>query len=114
MVNLNHRSADLIVINIIICILLGMSGNSFGILLYLTIGLMTGCMFNDVKSAAGFLPVVIMPFVLFSGFYANSSTFMSWIGWIQYISPMKYSFEALVWNEYDTRRSEFTGKTIAD
>jgi ABC-type multidrug transport system permease subunit len=113
MVNLNHKSADIVVINIIICILLGMSGNSFGIY-KCNLGLMASCMFRDVKTAAGFLPVVIMPFVLFSGFYANSSTFMEWIGWIQYISPMKYSFEALVWNEYDTRRSEFHGKSISD
>lgn len=71
MVNLNHKSADIVVINIIICILLGMSGNSFGIDYINYLGLMTGCMFKDVKSATGFLPVVLMPFVLFSGFYAN-------------------------------------------
>lgn len=32
---------------------------------------MAGCMFTDVKAASGFLPVVLMPLVIFSGFYAN-------------------------------------------
>ncbi|CAK84665.1 unnamed protein product (macronuclear) [Paramecium tetraurelia] len=76
------------------------------------LGLMTGCMFNDLKAAAGFLPVVLMPLVIFSGFYANQSMYMDWIGWIQYLSPMKYAFEALVWNEFETRRDEFIGQTI--
>lgn len=25
---------------------------------------------------------------------------MNWIGWIQYLSPLKYAYEALVTNEY--------------
>jgi len=40
--------------------------------------------------------------------------YMDWIGWIQYLSPMKYAFEALVWNEFETRDNEFKGKTIQD
>ncbi|CAD8112607.1 unnamed protein product [Paramecium primaurelia] len=104
MVDLNDKSGDIVIINIIICILLGLSGNSFG--------LMAGCMFTDVKAASGFLPVVLMPLVIFSGFYANQSQYMDWIGWIQYLSPMKYAFEALVWNEFDSRSDEFLGTTI--
>ncbi|CAD8169780.1 unnamed protein product [Paramecium octaurelia] len=104
MVDLNYKTGDIVVINIIICIMLGLSGNSFG--------LMTGCMFSDLKAAAGFLPVVLMPLVIFSGFYANQNMYMDWIGWIQYLSPMKYAFEALVWNEFETRDDEFVGKTI--
>ena len=26
---------------------------------------------------------------------------MDWISWIQYLSPMKYAFEALMYNNYD-------------
>lgn len=74
MIGLNYMTADIVVINIFICILLGLSGNSCG--------LMAGSMFQDVRTAAGMLPMVIMPLVLFSGFYANQSQFMDWIGWL--------------------------------
>lgn len=92
MVGLNDATAEIVVINIFICFLLGFSGNS--------VGLMAGSMFKDVRTASGMLPMVLMPLVLFSGFYANQSQLMSWIGWLQYISPMKYAFEALMRNEY--------------
>lgn len=62
---------------------------------------MGGCVFKDVKVAAGFLPVIIMPLILFSGFFKNSNNLMNWIGWIQYLSPFKYAYEAAVRNEYD-------------
>ena len=35
-----------------------------------------------MKSASGFVPVVMMPFMLFSGFYANQALYMDWIGWV--------------------------------
>ena len=73
MVGLNDNTAEIVVINIIICILLGLSGNSFGNSNLIIIGLMAGCMFSDIKAASGFLPVVLMPLVIFSGFYANQS-----------------------------------------
>lgn len=63
MVGLNDSRADIVIVNIFICILLGLVGNSCG--------LMAGSMFKDVRSASGMLPLVIMPLVLFSGFYAN-------------------------------------------
>jgi ABC-type multidrug transport system permease subunit len=39
------------------------------------------------------VPIFILPFMLFGGFYNNRSTFASWIGWIEYLSPFKYGFE---------------------
>ena len=45
MVDLNDNSADIVVINIIICILLGLSGNSFGITLLLIIFRINGGMY---------------------------------------------------------------------
>jgi hypothetical protein len=44
----------------------------------------------------------MMPFVLFSGYLTNVDTFPDWIAWIQYISPIRYGFEA-------SMRNEFTG-----
>jgi hypothetical protein len=38
--------------------------------------------------------------VLFSGFFVNSNGIPVWFDWIKYLSPMKYSYEALMKNEY--------------
>jgi hypothetical protein len=37
--------------------------------------------------------------ILFSGLFKNSGNFPDWIGWIQYISPIKYSFSSFLYNE---------------
>ena len=90
MIDLNYIRGEIVIINIFICMMLGLSGNSCG--------LMAGAMFKDAKVAASVVPMIIMPIVLFSGFWSNQALFMDWIGWLQYVSPMKYSFEALMWN----------------
>lgn len=41
--------------------------------------------------------------MLFGGFFSNSSGYPDWIGWLQYLSPVRYTFEALVWNEFGSR-----------
>lgn len=92
MVGLNDHEASIVITTYFICILLGLAGNS--------IGLLAGSFFKDFKSAVGTLPMVLMPLILFSGFMANQGNYLDWIGWIEYINPMKYSFEALVRNDY--------------
>jgi hypothetical protein len=42
--------------------------------------------------AMAITPMLIMPFMLFSGFYKNRSNFLDWIGWIEYLSPFKFCF----------------------
>lgn len=44
-------------------------------------------------------PALILPFVLFSGLFKNSGNLPDWIGWIQYISPIKYTFSSFLYNE---------------
>ena len=63
-----------------------------------SLGLMVGSIIQDVKSVSVVTPLVILPFVLFSGFFKNSANLASWIGWIQYLSPIKYGFAAWVEN----------------
>lgn len=45
-------------------------------------------------------PLIVMPVVLFGGFFANNSIALDWLGWLQYVSPIKYTSEAIVWSEY--------------
>jgi ABC-type multidrug transport system permease subunit len=44
------------------------------------------------------MPIIVLPVVLFSGFYKNRETLPGWIGWIEYISPIKYGFTAIATN----------------
>lgn len=39
-------------------------------------------------------------FILFSGFYANTSLIPVWLRWLQWISPMRYTYSALVLNQF--------------
>ncbi|CAD8179154.1 unnamed protein product [Paramecium octaurelia] len=99
MIGLNSKDGGVVVIHIFVAILTCLNGNSMG--------LMAGCAFNDIKVATSIVPLVLLPLIIFSGFFANSKQFFVWIGWIQYISPVKYSFEALATNEFDGRSYEF-------
>lgn len=45
--------------------------------------------------------MVLIPFILFGGFFVNSATYPAWVGWFQYLSPIRYGFEALMRNEFD-------------
>mmetsp|Transcript_111 Transcript_111/g.219 ORF Transcript_111/g.219 Transcript_111/m.219 type:complete len:93 (+) Transcript_111:1251-1529(+) len=41
-----------------------------------------------------------MPVLLFGGLFANNSLAADWLGWLQYVSPIKYAAEAIIENEY--------------
>lgn len=70
--------------------LISLAGNS--------IGLLMGSAISEAKLISIFIPIFIMPLVLFSGFYKNNQDIPMWIGWIQYISPIKYSFIGFITN----------------
>ena len=72
-------------------LLLGLCGNSLGLLI--------GSILTDAKTVSTASSSVILPFALFSGFFKNSANLPVWIGWIQYISPFKYGFTAMILNE---------------
>jgi ABC-type multidrug transport system permease subunit len=59
--------------------------------------------FESEEQASQIAPIVLMPLILFGGQFANPEAIPKWIGWIQYISPIRYGLEALVVNEFDNR-----------
>lgn len=67
----------------------------------ISVGYLIGTTFNDVSSASSMMPIIVVPFMLFSGFYKNRSDYSSWIGWLEYTSPFKYSFQSLCINEFE-------------
>jgi ABC-type multidrug transport system permease subunit len=63
MIELNDDSAGNILFFIFVCILQSFCGNS--------LGLLGGSAFPDPKIAMGLLPILMLPFMLFAGFYSN-------------------------------------------
>jgi hypothetical protein len=45
--------------------------------------------------------VVTLPAIFFGGLFANSKTIVVGVGWIQYLSPIRFAFEALLTAEYE-------------
>jgi ABC-type multidrug transport system permease subunit len=64
-------------------------------------GQLAGSFFDKAEQACFFVPILILPFILFAGFLTNIDTFPDWVGWFQYFSPMRYSFEAMIRNEFE-------------
>lgn len=89
-----QASADKFFIAIVILILLALCGNA--------IGLFLACIFSDVAVALMAAPVMILPLMMFSGFFLNPESTPVYLKWVEFISPMKYAFAALVQNEFDS------------
>ena len=62
-------------------------------------GLLLGVLASDASVAVALVPVTILPFMLFSGFFLNSKNVPPYFIWIEYISFVKYGFRAVVLNE---------------
>lgn len=76
---------------------------------------MLGCIFSDViyilylyfiniinllliklkpKHASGVVAMVILPYMVVSGFFSNRANLSPIISWIEYTSPFKYGFDS--------------------
>ena len=89
MIDLSNTAGQFFLHYLIYC-LIAFTGSSLGMLL--------GSVILDSKSVSAVMPVVLLPVILFSGFYKNRENLPKWIGWIEYVSPIKYGFIAVVKN----------------
>ena len=74
-----------------IVFLLNFAGNS--------LGLWIGSMIADAKTAASVTMIMILPLIIFAGFFKNRNNLPDWIFWVEYVSPFKYGFAAMLQNE---------------
>ena len=58
-------------------------------------GLTLSVFFNQPEAAVGIAPIFMLPLMILGGFFTNSGTVPAWFAWLQYISPVRYGFEAL-------------------
>ncbi|KUF86340.1 hypothetical protein AM588_10001122 [Phytophthora nicotianae] len=83
-------------------------GHGFDVFIYMQIimilvnscavglGYMVSCLSRRVDIAPIIGVVIILPFLLFGGLLINSDDCPDYFVWVQYISPIKYGFEALM------------------
>lgn len=78
----------------------------FGVAILLVVatsafGLVIGAAIADKQVAVAMTPVLIIPFMLFSGYFVNQDNIPVFLKPFEYLSLFKYGFQAFVLNEYD-------------
>eukprot|EP00733_Pompholyxophrys_punicea_P001147 Pompholyxophrys_punicea_v1_NODE_506_length_1821_cov_8.150623.p1 type:complete len:441 gc:universal NODE_506_length_1821_cov_8.150623:390-1712(+) len=63
-------------------------------------GMLVGCAVTDPLAAVSLGPVVIIPLMLFGGFYVNTESLPVYLAWISYISVFNWGFQAISIVEY--------------
>jgi len=79
MVNLSQTAKQFFICYLAL-FLISLAGNSLGLFL--------GSIINSAKSISIVLATIILPVILFSGFFKNIDDLPRWIGWVQYVSPI--------------------------
>ncbi|OLY82418.1 ATP-binding cassette sub-family G member 2 [Smittium mucronatum] len=85
------------------------------ILLSLTsfsLGIFASAYFDDLSVALAALPLFLIIPMIFSGFLVNSGDTMAWIGWLQWVSPIKYAFTIVATNQL--RGYKINGVDVGD
>ncbi|GMH87049.1 hypothetical protein TrST_g1515 [Triparma strigata] len=77
---------------VLVVILLNYAGMGMGLIL--------ASIFSDIAVALLVAPLIIMPLMMFSGFFLNADSTPAYYLWIPWISPMKYAYTALATIEY--------------
>jgi len=65
-----------------------------------SLGICLAAAFADLSVALSVTPMILLPLMIFSGFFVNNGGIPVYFDWIKYLSPMKYGFSALVQNEF--------------
>ncbi|ORX98562.1 hypothetical protein K493DRAFT_280357 [Basidiobolus meristosporus CBS 931.73] len=63
-------------------------------------GMFIASLFKQLQVALAVVPLVVLPLMMFGGFFLNNGSAPVYLGWIQWLSPIKYSFAALAKNQF--------------
>jgi len=63
------------------------------------LGLLISIIAKDIGMGTAMVPIVVIPFMIFSGFFINSKNVPNYFIWCEYVSFMKYAFAGMVYNE---------------
>jgi hypothetical protein len=72
---------------------LAMAGTALAVLL--------GCAVEDTKLGQEMLPILLVPQMLFAGFFVAPDLIPVWLRWARYLFPLTYSVRIMVVAEFD-------------
>jgi ABC-type multidrug transport system ATPase subunit len=93
---------------ILIYFMAGLRGNYFALLgaafgtglASSSVAVMLGCLVPDPKQAQEMMPLVLVPQILFVGFFIRTSQIPVWLRWAQYLCSLKYGINIMIINEF--------------
>ncbi|PIA15045.1 hypothetical protein COEREDRAFT_75456 [Coemansia reversa NRRL 1564] len=91
LLGLRHDGARFIIYTAT-CIVLNLCGFSFGLLM--------ASLFSNMGTILAALPAMFLPFLLFGGLLVNSGNSTVWLRWLQWVSPIKYGYTAMMKNQF--------------
>lgn len=71
------------------------------------LGLIISANCEEMASASAVSNLITLPSMMFAGLFANTSTMFSFLSWIQWLSPVRYAFEAGLISEFKPRGREY-------
>jgi ABC-type multidrug transport system permease subunit len=65
-----------------------------------SLGLLLGAIYHKVEVILNNISAILIPLMLYCGFFVNPKSLPDATAWIAYLSPYKYAFSALAQNQY--------------
>ncbi|KAI7823745.1 hypothetical protein BX661DRAFT_206998 [Kickxella alabastrina] len=65
-----------------------------------SIGVLLGAMFRDITGIVNAVPILFLPIVLYGGLFVNDTNTVVWMRWLQWFSPIKYGYTAIMKNQF--------------
>lgn len=78
----------------------------------MALGTLSACLFNSINVALAFLPMALLPMIIFSGLVINTKNIPKYFSWIPYVSPTQYAYTALMRNEFQDLTIEHNGRSL--
>lgn len=66
------------------------------------IGVTVGILCKEASFAVQAAPLIVMPLVVFGGLVVNLKTIPAYSSWFQYLTPVRYGYNLLVYDQLDT------------
>jgi ATP-binding cassette subfamily G (WHITE) protein 1 len=67
------------------------------------LGVLASSLFENVAIAVMVAPLLLLPLVIYGGFFVNNENSPAWLAWLQWASSAQYSFTGLIRNELEGR-----------
>lgn len=79
-----------------------------------SISLFIGCSVSNAETAIFMMSLIVIPNKVFSGYLVNLHDISIYVRWMQYTSPVRYLFEALLRNEFEENSNYENGEALLE